>query len=291
MLTRRRLSLSVGAALASRAARAADPPAGGLAAEFARIEDSVRGRLGVSVLDTGSGRRWAHRGGERFPMCSTFKVLACGAVLSRVDAGQEDLGRHVRFTPADVVTYSPVTGSRAGGDGMTLAELCEAAMTQSDNTAGNLILASLGGPAAVTAFARRIGDGATRLDRTETALNGATSGDPRDTTTPDAMAGNLRALALGDVLSPPSRGRLLGWMLDNQTGGAKLRAGLPDGWRAADKTGGGDFGATNDIAVLWPAERAPLVACVYLTETDASFDARNAAIAAVARALPGALGA
>lgn len=290
MLTRRRLSLAAGTALAARAARAANPPAD-LAAEFARIEAGVNGRMGVSIRDTGSGRRWAHRADERFPMCSTFKLLACGAVLSRVDAGQEDLNRRIRFTPADLVTYSPVTEGRVGGEGMTLAELCEAAMTRSDNAAGNLLLASLGGPAAVTALARRIGDGSTRLDRIEATLNEAAPGDPRDTTTPDAMAGNLQALALGDVLSRPSRDRLLGWMVDNRTGGAKLRAGLPEGWRVGDKTGGGDFGTTNDIAVLWPEGRAPVVACVYLTETESPFDDRNAAIAAVARALHAALGA
>ena len=120
---------------------------------------------------------------------------------------------------------------------MTLAELCAAALTRSDNTAGNLILAALGGPPAVTAFARSIGDPVTRLDRTETALNTALPGDPRDTTTPEAMADDLRALSLGDTLAAPSRDRLAAWMADCQTGGAKLRAGLPSGWRVGDKDG------------------------------------------------------
>ena len=288
MLTRRCLPLAAAAALIPGAASAA-PPAGDLAAAFASIEAGIQGRLGLAVLDTGSGQRWAYRAGERFPMCSTFKLLACGAVLARVDAGQEDLARRIHFTRPDLVTYSPVTEHRTGGDGMSLAELCDAGMTRSDNTAGNLILDSLGGPAAVTAFARRLGDGDTRLDRTETTLNDAKPGDPRDTTTPDAMAVNLHALAFGDALSPASRNRLLGWLQGNQTGGAKLRAGLPGTWRVGDKTGGGDFGTTNDIAVIWPEGRPPLVAAVYLTETQASFDDRNAAIAAVARALHGAL--
>ncbi len=172
---------------------------------------------------------------------------------------------------------------------MTLAELCEAALTQSDNTAGNLILASLGGPSAVTASARSLGDLSTRLDRTETDLNEATPGDLRDTTTPDAMAGNLMALVVGNRLSARSRDQLTAWLVSNQTGGAKLRAGLPPDWRIGDKTGGGDWGTTNDVAVLWPPGRQPLVVCVYLTETKASFADRNATIAAVGRAIRTAL--
>ncbi len=255
-----------------------------LAAALARIEVQSGGRMGVAVLDTESGRRVGHRASERFPLCSTFKLLACGAVLARVDAGREHLDRRVPFGPGDLVSYSPVTETRVG-DGMTLAELCAAAMTQSDNTAGNLILASLGGPPAVTAYARSIGDAVTRLDRSETALNEALPGDERDTTTPDAMADNLVSLVLGERLSSSSRAQLTTWLVSNQTGGAKLRAGLPGTWRVGDKTGGGDHGTTNDIAVLWPPGRKPLVVCVYLTQTTARFEERNAAIAAVARAV------
>ncbi len=296
MLTRRRLWLGASLAAAIQAgwprlAQASGPAWDGMAAELARIEAEIGGRLGVAILDVVSGAGIAHRGTERFPMCSTFKVLACGAVLARVDTGHEDLGRRICFSREDVVTYSPVTGDRAGGDGMTLADLCEAAMTRSDNTAGNLILASLGGPAAVTAFARRLGDGVTRLDRTETGLNEALPGDPRDTTAPGAMASNLQALVVGDVLSPKSRSQLAAWLLSNRTGDAKLRADLPPEWRVGDKTGGGGWGTTNDVAVLWPANHGPLVACVYLTETKASFDDCNAAIASVARAIRTVVGA
>ncbi len=279
VLRRRDVAICAGGALVSalaaapRSVRAAEDV---LAPVLAAIEHGSGGRLGVAIEDTGTGRRFGHRAGERFPLCSTFKVLACAALLARVDAGHEDLGRRIRFTRAEVVTYSPVTQDRAGGDGMTLAELCAAAMTQSDNTAGNLILRSIGGPAGVTAYARAIGDPVTRLDRIETDLNEATPGDPRDTTAPDAMAANLRSLALGDRLSPASRGRLQGWLLACQTGGAKLRAGVPGDWRVGDKTGGGERGTTNDVAVLWPPGRAPLIACVYLTETTATFAARNA---------------
>ena len=260
-----------------------------LARALARIEAGSGGRLGVAVLDTASGRRCGHRSSERFPLCSTFKVLACGAVLTRVDAGREDLNRRIAFEPEDLVTYSPVTQDRAGREGMTLAELCEAAMTQSDNTAGNLILASLGGPSAVTAYARTLGDPSTRLDRRETDLNAATPGDIRDTTTPDAMAGDLQSLVVGDRLSARSRDQLTAWLVSNQTGGAKLRAGLPQDWRIGDKTGGGEWGTTNDVAVLWPPGREPSIVCVYLTETQASFADRNATLAAVGRAVKTAL--
>ena len=198
-LTRRGFGLLTAAG--GLAAHPIAAPANGdidLTGALARIEAGSGGRLGVSITDTGSGHRAGHRQTARFPMCSTFKVLACGAVLSRVDQGIETLDRRIRFSAADLVTYSPVTKDRVGGDGMTLAELCAAAMTRSDNTAGNLILARLGGPQAVTAFARALGDGMTRLDRTETALNEAAPGDPRDTTTPDSMAADLHALALGD---------------------------------------------------------------------------------------------
>ncbi len=284
-LTRRHSLTGLGAALAARTAFAADPAGTDLGGKLARIEAGVGGRLGVAVHDTGSGQRHGHRSDERFPMCSTFKVIACAAVLARIDKGQEDLSRRIRFEASDLVTYSPVTKDRVGGGGMALAELCEAGITQSDNTAGNLVLASLGGPSGVTAYARALGDAVTRLDRTETGLNDAVPGDPRDTTTPGAMTANLRALVVGDALSQPSRDQLTAWLVANQTGGAKLRAGLPGDWRVGDKTGGGDWGTTNDVAVIWPPDRKPVIVSVYLTGTKASFDDRNAAIAAVGRAM------
>src|SRR4029079_11579520 len=154
------------------------------------------------------GERIGHRADERFPMCSTFKLVAAAAILARVDAERERLDRRIRFEAGDVVVNSPITKDRHGGDGMSLAELCEAAMTASDNTAGNLLLANLGGPAGVTAFARSLGDQTTRLDRIEPALNEALPDDPRDTTSPAAMLGNIRSLVLGDALSLSSRRQL-----------------------------------------------------------------------------------
>ena len=251
------------------------------------IEVSVAGRLGIAVLDTATGELAGHRLDERFPMCSTFKFLAAAAVLARVDAGQERLDRRVVVTRESLLEWAPVTSKRVGGTGMTVAELCEAAITVSDNTAANLLLDSVGGPAAVTAFARHVGDDVTRLDRTEPTLNEAAPGDPRDTSTPRAMAQTLRTVMLGNALSDGGRARIVQWMTANTTGGHRLRAGVPFDWRVADKTGTGRLGTTNDIGVLWPPRRAPLVVVTYLTDCKASGDAREAALASVARSVAG----
>lgn len=290
-ITRRSFSMMMGSMLAggviartgtSHAEQGVDDD---LSRKLVEIESRLGARLGAAILDTQTGRRWAQRSDERFPMCSTFKAIACGGVLARVDAGEEDLNRRIRFEAGDLVSYSPVTENRVGGEGMTLAEICEAAITQSDNTAGNIVLESLSGPSGLTQFARSLGDDVTRLDRWETELNEATPGDPRDTTTPEAMAGSMRSLVLGDSLSPQSRDQLTAWLVANQTGDAKLRAGLPRDWRIGDKTGGGDHGTMNDVAVIWPPDRKPAIVSIYMTETDASFDDRNAAFAEIGRVL------
>lgn len=247
------------------------------------IEERLGARIGVAILDTGTGERWEYRADERFPMSSTFKTLACGALLARVDAGELALDQRVTFNARDLVTYSPVTETRVGGNGMSLGELCEATVTTSDNTAGNLVLGRIGGPAGLTGFMRSLDDDVTRLDRWETELNEATPGDPRDTTTPRAMTDSLHALLLEDRLSPSSRDRLVTWLVDNTTGDTKLRAGLPDDWRVGDKTGGGGHGTNNDVAVIWPPGRKPLIVSVYLTQSQASFEDRNAAIAEIGR--------
>ncbi|WP_423814570.1 class A beta-lactamase [Pseudomonas indica] len=254
---------------------------------LSRIEGDIGGRLGVALLDLGTGLRAGWRQDERFPMCSTFKFLAAAAILARQDQELDSLERRVKFAAADLVEYSPATGPRADGEGMTLAELCEAAVTLSDNTAGNLMLNSLGGPEGLTAFARSLGDDITRLDRYETALNEALPGDPRDTTTPAAMLADMRELLLGTALSPASRERLQGWLVANKTGDARLRAGLPKDWRVGDKTGSGDRGTANDIAILWPPRREPMLVTVYLTGSDADMNRRNAAIAEVGKLISG----
>ncbi len=249
------------------------------------VERRLGARLGLAVLDESSGRIWGYQADQRFPMCSTFKLIATGAFLARVDSGHDSLLRRVAIEQDALVSYSPVTETRVGGQGMTMAEICEAALTQSDNTAGNKILQSIGGPEALTRFARNIGDEVTRLDRWETELNEALVGDPRDTTSPNAIVNTLRRLLLGDVLSDASK-RLLGdWMKANQTGDAKLRAGLPSSWELGDKTGGGNNGTMADVAIVWPANRKPILVAVYMTETTASFEDRNAGIAEIASAL------
>jgi beta-lactamase class A len=289
MLTRRDFAkLSLVPLIGVSGAAAAEGSLAALDAALAKIESESGGRLGVAVLDTGSGTLAGHRIDERFPMCSTFKALAAAAILARVDAGKEQLSRRIRVEQKDVLAYAPVTKQHVGQE-MSVAELCDAAVTLSDNTAANLLLASMGGPPAITVLARALGDDLTRLDRIETELNEGTPGDPRDTTTPAAMAKNLKALTLGTALSASSRDQLIAWLVGCKTGDAKLRAGLPKGWRVGDKTGSGGHGSNNDVAVIWPEGRAPVIVTSYLTETSGTDDQRNAAHAAVGRAVAAAI--
>lgn len=233
-------------------------------ARLAELERRIGGRVGLSVLDTGSGRRIAWRSGERFAMCSTFKLMLAAAVLRRVDAGAERLERPVPYGPKDLLDYAPTTKAHAREGRLSVEALCEAAVTLSDNTAANLLLASLGGPAGYTRVLRTLGDRTTRLDRTEPTLNTAIAGDPRDTTTPDAMLADMRTVLLGGALSPASRQKLIGWMRDCQTAGNRIRAGLPAGWSAGDKTGSGDNGSTNTVSILWPpGGRPPILVALY----------------------------
>jgi beta-lactamase class A len=250
--------------------------------ELFALDRKHGGRLGVAILDSGNGRIVAHRGEERFAMCSTFKFVAAAFVLARVDRGEEELERRVSYSKADLITYSPVTEKHVD-KGMTVAELCDAAVTLSDNAAGNLLLDSFGGPKGLTEYLRSLGDEASRLDRREPELNEAKPGDPRDTTTPVAMAGVLRQTVLGAALSPASRQQLTAWLVANKTGDKRLRAGVPKGWRIGDKTGTGNNNATNDIGVIWPPGRAPLIVTAYYTESRASFPEREAVLAEVGR--------
>ncbi|UWU72450.1 class A beta-lactamase [Bradyrhizobium sp. NC92] len=248
-----------------------------------QLESKSGGRLGVTVLDTQTGASIQHRGDERFPMCSTFKVLASAAILKQVGEKLDGLDRRVRIDQSDIVEYSPVTREHVGPDGMSLRELCEAAVTRSDNAAGNLLLREIGGPAGLTAFARSLGDDVTRLDRIETELNEAAPGDPRDTTSPNAMAENYRRLVLGNVLPPAGREQLSKWMIANKTGDSRLRAGLPQGWRVGDKTGAGGRGTNNDVAIVWPPQRSALIVAVYLTGASVAMSGQNEVIASVGR--------
>ena len=191
----------------------------------------------------------------------------------------------MKIRKEDLVSYSPVTEKKVGSGGMTYLELCDAAITISDNAAANLVLEAVGGPQGLTDYLRGIGDTITRLDRTEPALNEGQAGDSRDTTTPAAAVATLQKLVLGNALSPAARDQLTGWLLDNQVGKATLRAGLPEEWPVADKTGAGGNGSRNNIGVIWPDDRQPVVIAVYITQTDASFDDRNKAIADIGAAL------
>ncbi|WP_028937275.1 class A beta-lactamase [Pseudonocardia spinosispora] len=236
-------------------------------AELADLEARFVGRLGVYALDTGNGATVGHRADELFPMCSTFKVLAASAILRLRTQQPGLLDRVVHYTQAQMVDGSPISSTHLA-DGMTVAAMCAAAIQYSDNSAANQLLDILGGPRGVTAFVRTLGDPLTRLDRYETDLNIVPPGEVRDTSTPEWMGKNLRALALGDALDPAGRDQLVEWMVGNTTGATRIRAGLPNGWRVGDKTGGGARNEINDIAVCWPPNRAPLVIAVYTAPTD-----------------------
>jgi beta-lactamase class A len=274
--------MTVPALLVARAGAAQSPHA--MEARLSELEARSQGRLGVAVLDVATDRLIGNRLDERFALCSTFKALAAAFVLSRVDRGEERLDRRITFTEQDLLPPFPATKPHVGPAGMSLAELCDAAVTVSDSTAGNLLLASFGGPTALTAYLRSLGDPVTRLDRVELDLNRVPPGDPRDTTSPAAMARTLRRVILGDALSEASRGRLTGWMVDAKDAAARrLRLGLPPGWRIANKPGTWKGVATNDVAVIWPPGRGPIVVAAYLGESPAPVEAQEGVLANVAR--------
>jgi beta-lactamase class A len=262
--TRRQLLLGTSGALlgACVPARSPAPPADAVAA----IEARVGGRVGVFALDTGSGRTIAHRADERFAMCSTFKWTLAAAVLARVDRAELSLDERVPYAAGDLLDHAPTTRAHVAEGAMTVDALARCAVTVSDNTAANLLLAKIGGPAGFTRFVRAHGDDVTRLDRDEPSLNSNDPGDPRDTTSPRAMVGLLQRLLLGDALSPPSRARLLGWMRACETGKERLRAGLPADWSVGDKTGSGRRNTINDVAIAVPPGRAPILVAAYMSE-------------------------
>ncbi len=272
-----------------RQARAAAGWPAKLPQAFARIEKESQGRLGIYVLDTGDGAAAGLRAGERFPMCSTFKLVLAARILARVDQRKEQLDRRLPVAKSDIVSHSPAVEKRVGGD-ISIRELCEATVTLSDNAAANLLLETFGGPPAMTEYARSIGDATFRLDRMETMMSEAKPGDVRDTTSPQAMAQTLRRLALGDALLPASRGQLVAWLKANKTGDTRIRAGLPKDWIVGDKTGAGGHGTNNDVAIFWPKDRAPVILSVYLNGSKLPADKRDGIIAAIAAEVARAIG-
>lgn len=252
------------------------------AAALRALERESGGRLGVLVLDTGSGRRIAHRATERFRMCSTFKALLAGAVLAQVDKGTLRLDDRLPLTGKDLIAWSPVCETKVNAGTMTVGELCAATISVSDNAAANLLLRRLGGPGALTAWLRSTGDGLTRLDRWEPELNEGPARDPRDTTTPEAMVTTLKGLLLGEVLTPASRTQLAAWMADCRTGDARLRAGLPKTWKVMCKTGTGE-GIANHVAMAVPPGRPPVFIAAYLFKAKVNAERQNRILAEVAR--------
>ncbi|MEU6991237.1 class A beta-lactamase [Streptomyces sp. NPDC046465] len=253
-------------------AKASAAPGSGAFPETQRrlraLEDGYPGRIGVHALHTGTGATVGYRADERFAIASTFKVLAAGAILRRAreqEPGLLDI--LIRYGRGDLVAYSPRTEMHLE-TGMTVRELCDAAVTYSDNSAANLLMRRIGGPSGITEFARSLGDSRTRLDRWETDLNSNIPGDRRDTTTPAVMTANLHKLVVGDALHPLDRGQLTRWLVENTTGDKRIRAGLPAGWRVGDKTGSPAYGGVNDVAVAWPPKQDPLVISVYTTRLD-----------------------
>jgi beta-lactamase class A len=254
------LTLAAAAACSEKPVRA-DPaePVPPINDRIDALERRHNALIGVFAVDLDSGRSVAHRAQDSFAMCSTFKGYAAARVLQMTQDGQLTLDVNVFVDPAGLVPNSPRTAPRAGGE-MTLDELCQAAVQVSDNTAGNLLLKTIGGPQAITAFARSIGDDRTRLDRWETELNSAIPGDPRDTSTPEALGGGYRSLLAGDALAPAQRQQLDSWLRANET--SSVRAALPPGWTTADKTGNGDYASTNDIGIAYGPDRQRLLLAI-----------------------------
>ncbi|MCA3696367.1 class A beta-lactamase [Aquidulcibacter sp.] len=231
------------------------------------LEAKSQGRLGVGILDTATGEMVGHRLEERFALCSTFKLPLAAEVLRDVDAGKRKLDQFIPYSKADMVAHAPVTEANLKAGGMAIGELAKATQITSDNPAANLILREFGGPEAMTQRIRAAGDPVTRIDRYEPMMNRVVGDDPRDTTSPAAMARLIARYLTTDYLSQASRDLLIGWMIETQTGTKRLRAGLPVDWKAGDKTGTamseGMTDKYNDVAIVWPPGRAPLIIAAY----------------------------
>ncbi|MEU9031304.1 class A beta-lactamase [Streptomyces sp. NPDC048383] len=287
------LTAGAGAALAvalpAGTARAASSPGPtDVVPRLRELERAYGARLGVYARDTATGRTVLHRSDELFPMCSVFKTVAAAAVLRDLDRDGTFLAKRIHYTQQDVTDagggeITKLPENIAGG--LTVAQLCSAAIAQSDNAAANLLLRELGGPTAVTRFCRSVGDRTTRLDRWEPALNSAEPERVTDTTTPRAIGQTYARLTLGRLLVPQDRERLTGWLLANATSADRLRAGLPRDWAVADKTGAGSYGTNNNVGVAWPPGRPPVVLSILSTMPDVDAVRDNTLIAKTAKLL------
>ncbi|MGW6421277.1 class A beta-lactamase [Nocardia sp. NPDC055053] len=282
------LSAVVLTACSNSTGATATPETSTATSTFAALEMTYGARLGLSVVDTGSDRTVTYRADERFPMASTFKGLACGGLLRAHPLSTGYFDQVIRYTAADIVVNSPVTAEHVD-TGMTVTALCDAAITRSDNTAGNMLLRLLGGPEGFTAFLRTLGDTVSRLDRWEPELNTAIPGDERDTTTATALVASYRALVVGTALQEPERTQLAAWLKASVTGAKRIKAGLPGDWVVGDKTGTPAYGSALDVAVAWPPGRAPLVLAVLSTKSEQNAEPSNELVAEATKAAVGEL--
>ncbi|MGB4811992.1 MAG: class A beta-lactamase [Methylophilaceae bacterium] len=253
------------------------------ASRVSALEEKYGGRIGVAVILTDGAPLLSYKANERFALCSTFKVLLGAALLSRVDSNRESLDRSISYDSTDMLEWAPMTKNHLAVGHMTVSELNAAAIQHSDNTAANLLLNIIGGPQGLTQYLRSIGDTTTRLDRNEPSLNTNLIGDTRDTSTPNAMATTLQKILIGNALSPASREQLKIWMFGNTTGDSKLRAGFDKTWVIGDKTGSGENGASNDLAIVFPRGMPPFIISVFYSESKSSNETKSAVIAEVAR--------
>ncbi len=255
-------------------------PHSSLTATFRTLEKKYSGHLGIAAINTANNRVYAFNGNQRFPFCSTFKFMLVAAILNASQSDKGLLSKRIDYSNQTITSagYTPET-SKHIKTGMTVRALCKAAITLSDSGAANLLVQQLGGPQAVVNFSRSIGDKAFYLVRIEPNLNTAVPGDKRDTTTPLAMATSMREILLSNVLSDQNRKLLQQWLIDSKTGGARIRAGAPKSWLVGDKTGTGAYGSTNDIAILWPPHKRPMIFVIYFTTDNASSKANENIIA------------
>ncbi|MFC9416796.1 class A beta-lactamase Bla1 [Bacillus mobilis] len=239
--------------------------------DFSQIEKKFDARLGVYAIDTSTNQTISYRPNERFAFASTYKALAAGVLLQKNST--EKLNEVVTYTKEDLVDYSPVTEKHVD-TGMTLGEIAEAAVRYSDNTAGNILFHKIGGPKGYEKALRQIGDRVTMSDRLETELNEAIPGDNRDTSTAKAIATNLKDFTVGNALPDQKRNILTDWMRGNATGDKLIRAGVPKDWIVGDKSGAGSYGTRNDIAIVWPPNRAPIIIAILSSkdEKEATYD-------------------